>query len=186
MTRTLRAGHQRDPPRLGFPDPLQFLPSSQGCKKREGDLAGPRWAEGSKPLPLALAFSVAERKNASFRGWQVSAGWGFSSGSPLYPAMMLPASHFLDLTVLTKITQAVQELNSGVLLHCELIMRLHCKTLKLAFSFPGVGPRLLPLAQALSDQHLCSSLAHHPFVRSLYSQWSRPRWFPCSSSNMHI
>ena len=82
-------------------------------------------------LPLALAFSVDERKNAEALedGKYLLRGWGFSSGSPLYPAMMLPASPFLDLNVLTKITQAVQELNSGVLLHCELIMRLRCETL---------------------------------------------------------
>lgn len=63
MTRTLESQDQRDPPRLGFPDPLPVPPFSQGCQKEgEGDLGGPRWAEGSKPLPLALAFSVAERK----------------------------------------------------------------------------------------------------------------------------
>lgn len=130
MTRTLRAGHQRDPPGWASLTHSQFLPSVRDAKGRVTWNA--RWAEGSKPFALALAFSVAERKKCrSFRGWQVSAAWiGVFIRAPLYPAMMLPASPFLDLTVLTKITQAVQELNSGVLLHCELIMRLRpCKTL---------------------------------------------------------
>lgn len=48
---------------------------------------------------------------------------------PTVPSDDAACKPFLDLTVLTKITQAVQELQIQVLLHCELIMRLHCKTL---------------------------------------------------------
>lgn len=77
VTRTLQAGHQRDPPRLGFPDPLPVPPFSQGCQKEgEGDLAGPRWAEGSKPFAPGSGLQCCrEKKCRSFRGWQVSAAW---------------------------------------------------------------------------------------------------------------
>lgn len=77
---------------------------------------------------------------------------------------MLPASP-LDLTVLTKITQAVQELNSGVL----YIVNLSCgPTVKLWIIHWSRAQGSFHWLQALSDQHLCSSLlAHHPFVRPL-------------------
>lgn len=130
VTGTLRAGHQREPPGLGFPDPLPVPPFSQGCQK-EGrvNLWGQDVLRAQALLPLALALSVAERKRAEALedGKYLLHGWGFSSGPPLYTAMMLPASPFLDLNILIRITQAVEELNSGILLHCELIMWLHLK-----------------------------------------------------------
>ena len=122
----------------------QFLPSVKDAKKRgRVTLWGQDGLRAQTLLPLALAFSVAARKNAEALadGKYLPHRWGFSSGSPLYPAMMLPASPFLDLNVLTKITQSVQALNSGVLLHCELIVRLHYETLDWLGVSLGIEPK---------------------------------------------
>lgn len=47
---------------------------------------------------------------------------------------------YLHLDVLNKITQAVEEFISGVLLHCQLTMWLHRGTL----GWPGVSLRIEP------------------------------------------
>ena len=59
VTRNLRAGHQHECSRLGFPVPLAVPPFNQGCRKEGGgetklDLVRPRWLEGSYPFALGL------------------------------------------------------------------------------------------------------------------------------------
>lgn len=122
----------------------QFHPSVRDAKKRgRVTLWSQDGLRAQTLLPLALAFSVAERKKAEALedGKYLLHGWGFSSGPPLYTAMMLPASPFLDLNVLIRITEAVKELNSGILLHRELIMWLHCETLDWLGISLGIVPK---------------------------------------------
>lgn len=61
VTRNLRAGHQHECSRLGFPVPLPAPPFNQGRRKEGGgetnlDLVRPRWLESS--CPFALGFGL--------------------------------------------------------------------------------------------------------------------------------